>query len=118
MQATDYFIWGFVVHIFADWFLQNEWMATNKVSLRHPAAWVHSGIHLIAALFVFPVWVAVALAVSHILIDTRVPLQWWRKFYRQTNDFANPVMIPFAMWQDQAAHIICLAIAAYVSVKL
>ena len=112
MTTTDYFIWGFIVHLICDWFLQSEWMALNKVSLKHPAAWVHSGIHLIAALFVFPVWIAVVLAASHILIDTRVPLIWWRKFYRQTNDPANPVMIPFALWQDQAAHIICLAIAA------
>jgi hypothetical protein len=109
--ATNLFVWGFVAHMVADWFLQNEWMALKKTSLKHPAAWVHSGIHLIALLFVFPPLVAVVLAVSHILIDTRVPLQWWRKFYRQTTD--GPAFIPFAMWQDQAAHILCLAVAAW-----
>jgi len=115
MTATDFFIWGFVAHIAADWFLQNEWMALNKVSLRHPAAWVHSGIQFAGALFVFPFWVALGLAVSHLLIDTRVPLQWWRKFYGQTTEGA--IMIPFALWQDQAAHILMLAAAALIAVN-
>jgi hypothetical protein len=111
-MTTNLLLWGLVAHLFDDWFLQNDWMAKYKTSLRHPAAWVHSGIHLIALLFVFPPVVALALAVSHLLIDTRVPLAWWRRFYRQTSDPANPVFVPFAMWQDQAAHILCLAVAA------
>lgn len=112
MTATELFVWGLVAHMFADWFLQNNWMATYKTSLRHPASWVHSGIHLIALLFVFSPLVALLLAISHLLIDTRVPLQKWRELYGQTKDASNPVFIPFAMWQDQAAHILCLAVAA------
>jgi hypothetical protein len=115
MNATDYFVWGFVAHIFADWFLQNEWMALNKTSLKHLAAYVHSGIHLGAAALVFPWWVALGLALSHLLIDTRVPLQWWRRVYRQTQE--GPIMIPFGLWQDQAAHIVCLAIAVALAVR-
>lgn len=103
------FIAGLLAHLVCDFFLQNEYMALNKVSLRHPAAWVHSGIHLIGALLVFPWPVAVALAISHILIDTRVPLQLWRKFYRQTQEGA--IMIPFGLWQDQAAHLSLLCVA-------
>jgi hypothetical protein len=110
MKATDLFVWGFVLHIVADWFLQNEWMATYKTSLRHPAAWVHSGIHFAAMLFVFPVWAALLIGVTHLLIDTRAPLQMWRRFYRQTTD--GPVMLTFGMWQDQAAHIAVLGAVA------
>lgn len=113
---ANLFMLGFVAHLVCDWMLQNEWMALNKVSLRHPAAWVHSGIHFAALLFVFSPVVAFALAVSHLLIDTRVPLQMWRKFYRQTTEGA--AFIPFAMWQDQALHIIFLAVAAIYAAKL
>ncbi len=80
-EILNLFIAGFVAHIIADWFLQNEWMATYKTSLRHPASWVHSGIHFVALLFVFSPFAAMVLAFSHLLIDTRVPLQQWRKFY-------------------------------------
>jgi hypothetical protein len=114
MRATDLLIWGFIAHVVADWFLQNEWMSDNKTSLRHPAAYAHSGIHLAAMMFVFPVWAAVALAVSHLLIDTRVPLQMWRRFYRQTTQ--GPVMLPFGMWQDQMLHLLCIAAFAIVCV--
>lgn len=108
---SDLFIFGLMAHLVADWFLQNEYMALNKTSLAHPASWLHSGIHLVAYLFVFSPLVAVLLAVSHILIDTRVPLIWWRRFYKQTQE--GPVMVPFAMWQDQAVHLLCLGFTAW-----
>lgn len=105
-MIANLFIAGFVAHLVADWFLQNAWMSDNKTSLKHPAAWVHSGIHFVAFLFVFPVWAAFALFVTHILIDTRKPLQWWRLLVKQN---APPAVFPaFAMWQDQAAHILCI----------
>lgn len=110
------FILGWLAHLVSDWFLQSEWMATYKTSLRHPAAWVHSGIHLVAAACVFPFWAACLLGVLHLLIDTRVPLQMWRRFYRQTQE--GPVMLTFGMWQDQALHIICLGAVALLVVRL
>ena len=36
---------GLVAHLVADWLLQNDWMALNKMNLRHPAGWVHAAIH-------------------------------------------------------------------------
>lgn len=113
--STSLLIWGVAVHFFCDWILQNAWMADNKSSLLHPAAYVHSGIHLIGLLLLrlllpFPWWVALIIALTHLLIDTRVPLVWWRKFYRQTTE--GPVAIDVAIWSDQAAHITVLAVAA------
>jgi hypothetical protein len=108
------FIHALMAHLVGDFFLQNEWMATNKVSLKHPAAWVHSGIHFLVLLLVFPWSVALAVAVTHLLIDTRIPLSQWRKFYRQTNDPANPAFISFAMWQDQVLHILVLYVAVWI----
>ncbi len=111
MSATDLLAWGLIAHLIADWLLQNEWMALGKVSLRHPAAYVHSGIHLVALGCVFTWPFAVALATTHILIDTRVPLAWWRRTFRQTVE--GPMAVHVAIWEDQVAHIALVALAAY-----
>jgi len=112
MFATLYIL-GITAHLFADFFLQNEWQATRKNDLSGPAGWVHAALHLLCLWPVFGFQVAFLLAVIHLLIDTRIPLQLWRKTIKQTNDPANPAFMPFAMLQDQAAHLICIAIAAY-----
>ena len=123
-------LWGVVVHLVADWLLQNHWMATYKTSLKHPAAWVHSAIHFAGALLVFHPLAALFIFVTHILIDTRIPLRWWRGFYQQTGGevtrtsddgsrwvevvggVENRAGLHVAMWGDQVAHIAVIAIAA------
>jgi hypothetical protein len=115
MTSTELLVWGIVAHILADWFLQNEWMAVNKTNWQHVAAWVHSGIHLICLSFVFSPTVAFWLAASHFLIDLRKPLLWWRKTFRQTTAPTNPATIHLAFWQDQSAHVLCLALASVIS---
>ena len=79
----DLFVKGLLVHLLADWMLQSDWMSNNKVSLRHPAAWVHSGIHTLGFLLVFPTLGAIFLGLSHLLIDTRLPLSYLRKIMGQ-----------------------------------
>jgi hypothetical protein len=110
--ATKLFVWSFVWHLFADWILQNSWMSDHKSSLKHLAAYVHSGIHLIGLLFIFPWWMALIIAATHLLIDTRVPLKWWRKVYRQTTE--GDVALHVALWSDQVTHITVLALAALI----
>jgi Protein of unknown function (DUF3307) len=110
--ALKLFFCGLVWHWFADWILQNQWQADNKSSLLHPASWIHSGIHFLGLLLIFPWWMTVFIAISHLLIDTRVPLVWWRKFYRQTT--TGDVALHVAIWSDQIAHIVCLAVAALI----
>lgn len=110
LHATSLLIWGIVLHLFIDWILQNHWMAQNKSSLLHPAAYVHSGLHFLGLLLIFSPVAALAIALIHLLIDTRVPLVWWRKFYRQTTE--GPVALHVAMWGDQVCHVVTLAIAA------
>jgi hypothetical protein len=110
LHATSLLAWGIVLHLFIDWILQNHWMATNKSSLIHPASWVHSGLHFLGLLLIFSPVVALSIALIHLLIDTRVPLQFWRKFYRQTT--TGDVALHVAMWGDQVAHITVLAVAA------
>ena len=111
-MAAELIIYGIVVHLFVDWLLQNEWMAVNKVSLKHLAAWAHSGLHFIGALLVFPLPFALIIGVTHLLIDTRKPLIWWRRVYRQTADAANPASLHVAIWTDQVAHITVIALVA------
>jgi hypothetical protein len=110
--AIKLFICGLVAHLVLDWLAQNDWMAQNKSSLLHPAAYAHSGLHLLGLLFIFPAWMAVLIAISHLLIDTRVPLSWWRRFYRQTTE--GDVALHVALWSDQVLHITVLAIAALI----
>jgi hypothetical protein len=112
MRATDLMIWGLVLHLVADWLLQNDWMAANKSNLRHAAAYVHSGIHLAAAMIVFPAWAALLIAVTHLLIDTRKPLEIWRRLYGQTVRGEAALLIPLGFWQDQVAHIAVIALMA------
>jgi hypothetical protein len=108
VRATDLLIWGIVVHLVIDWLGQNEWMAVNKAKRRkrfewradgtwitrwwdrHPAAYVHAGLHAAAQLLVFPWPAALAIGVTHLLIDTRVPVAWWSKFIRQTQPAEKP----------------------------
>lgn len=112
MSATDLLIWGVVVHLVIDWLAQNEWMAVNKAKRRvpvwgdrgigvagprwwdrHPAAYVHAGLHAAAQLLVFPWPAALAIGVTHLLIDTREPVEWWSKLIRQT----QPAEVPHAL---------------------
>ena len=113
-MATDLVIWGIVAHLIADWPLQSRWMAENKTSLLHPAGWVHGGIHFLAMLLVFrrPV-VAAILALLHVLIDTRILLNWWLKVYLKT-DQETPIFQHVAIWFDQVVHVGCIAAAALI----
>lgn len=120
------FIQGLIAHLFADWFLQNDWQANHKTSLKHPAAYVHSGLHFIALLLVFPWAWALAIAISHLLIDTRKPLVWWRTLigqkqvrrmqdpnYVDHDDFYwNSAALAVAFWQDQVVHVVIIFLAA------
>lgn len=109
-MATQLLVWGIVMHLVIDWLLQNDWQARNKPNLLHPAAYVHSGIHLVGLLFIFPWHAALVIAITHLLIDTRKPLAWWRRFFRQTQE--GDVALHVAVWGDQVAHIAIIAIAA------
>lgn len=126
LSASDLLIWGIVLHLVADWPLQNDWMAEHKANLRHPAGYVHAGIHGLLLALVFG-WVAIPLAIVHLLIDTRKPVVWWSRLVRQTqpeNRFQIPSgrfekAIPIydigtevRFWTDQVFHIVCIAVAA------
>lgn len=97
-----------VMHLIGDWILQNDWMATNKPNLRHPAAWIHAAIHAVLLTIVFGWQGGLILGLAHILIDTRIPFRWWRKVYRMTAEGESASHV--AVWTDQVLHVLCLAI--------
>jgi hypothetical protein len=130
LTATGLMVWGLVAHLIADWPLQNDWMADYKARLTHPAGYVHAGIHGALLALVFG-WVAVPLAVTHLLIDTRKPVVWWSRLIGQKQPGINyrlktasgedvkPATMPLydvglevRFWTDQVFHIVCIAAAA------
>jgi hypothetical protein len=108
--ATILLVWGVVVHLVVDWLLQNDWMALNKVDLRHPAAWVHSGIHTLGSLLVFAWPAALLIGVTHLLIDTRKPLFWWMRVIKQVPTATRLPIVE--IWLDQVMHITVIAAVA------
>lgn len=129
LSASEMMIWGLVAHLIADWLLQNDWMSTNKVKVLHPAGYVHALIHGFLLSFIFG-WAFIPLAIAHLLIDFRKPVQWWSKLIRQTqpknqiyfrrmHNWQDTQEIPLydiglevRIWTDQVFHILCVAVAA------
>lgn len=103
LSASELLTWGILLHLIADWPLQNDWMANNKMKRRarridtdrdvrvrwprwwdrHTAAYIHAGIHGLLLMLIFG-WVATPLAIVHLIIDTRWPVIRWSQFIKQT----------------------------------
>jgi len=125
LSASDLLIWGIVLHLVADWPLQNHWMAVNKQNLKHPAGYFHALIHCFFLAIVFGK-AAIPLAIVHLLIDTRKPVIWWGNLWQQSPPLGKGVRVPgelwpvplydmgieVRIWTDQVFHIMCIAIAA------
>lgn len=111
-DSATILVWGVMVHLIADWLLQTDWMALNKVNLRHPAAWVHSGIHTLLYLLVFSWYLALLIGITHLLIDTRVPVRWWIQNVKKMPDGSNSTAVEMVI--DQVFHITVLAAVALV----
>jgi hypothetical protein len=99
---------GFVAHLIADWLLQNDWMATYKVNLRHPAAWTHAAIHAVFLSLVLGWQAGLVLAVIHMLVDTRMPASWWQNVIVQTKKGQIALILKVAV--DQVFHIVPIAV--------
>lgn len=106
--ATTLLVWGILAHLIADWILQTEWMVQHKPSLRHPAAWVHGGIHVLALCFVLPWSLALLIGLTHMLIDTRMPVLWWKWLVGKTAVGPQTLIVEIAV--DQVLHVLVLAV--------
>jgi hypothetical protein len=102
---------GLVAHLVADWLFQNDWMALNKLNLRHPAGWVHAGIHSLLLGLALGWMGGVVLGVLHLVLDTGRPLAWWIRVFKKCDK--APQVFLIRLWTDQAIHIV--AIAAWVA---
>ncbi len=99
---------GLLAHLLADWILQNDWMARNKVSLRHPAAWTHAGIQALCLGVALGWQAGLALGMVHLLVDTRVPVSWWIRHFKKCAQASEATTIAIAL--DQTLHIVCIAV--------
>jgi hypothetical protein len=106
-HTTLLFVWAVVAHLIADWLLQTDWMVQHKTSLRHPAAWVHGSIHVLALCFVVSWSLALLLGLTHILIDTRQPVLWWKRLVGKTAVGPQTLLVEIAV--DQVIHALVLA---------
>lgn len=126
LSASDLLVWGIVLHLIADWPLQGDWMAKNKMKRRmrkprrgngitspprkyvpaplwwdrHPAAYVHSFIQgaCLAAIFGLA---AIPLAIAHFIIDCRWVVEKWSKLVKQT----QPHGVMNNEWTNDGQHI-------------
>ena len=98
---------GLVAHLIADWILQNDWMARHKTRISHPAAWTHAGAHAVCLGIALGWQAGLVLGLVHLLIDTRVPVAWWMRVFKQCGQASDAGAI--ALWLDQTLHIICIA---------
>ena len=103
---------GLIANLVADWLLQNDWMAKNKISLKHPAAWTHAAIHAVLLSIALGWQAGLVLAIIHMLVDTRKPATWWAKVFRQTSE--GPISLIVRVGVDQVLHV--AAIAAWVEI--
>lgn len=114
-----------VAHVVADWLLQTDWMAVNKVNLRHPAGYVHAAVYTLFMLPLFPWTLALLIGVTHLFIDTRGPVHWWIRTVKRmplgasgTQQPGAPKSSAYAKFGflesavDQAFHVVVLAAAA------
>lgn len=111
-SATELLVWGALLHLAVDWLGQNVWIADHKASLRHPAGWLHAGMHALAFAIIFPLGAAIALGALHLAIDSRRPLAWLRRFVSQPEE--GPIAISVHIWRDQTLHLMSIGVVALV----
>ncbi len=108
---TELLVWAIVAHLAADWLFQTEWMARYKVSLKHPASWAHAGVYALFMALVFPPFVALLIGAAHLLVDTRVPVEWWLRTIKGLQRDA-PGYRTVLVGVDQTIHVFTIAVAA------
>ena len=109
---TELLVWALIAHVVADWLLQTDWMAVNKVNLRHPAGYVHAGVYTLFMLPLFPWALALLIGVTHLFIDTRGPVHWWMRHIKRVSPGAYAMTGFVESAVDQAFHVVVLAAAS------
>ena len=107
---AELLIWGILLHLIVDWLFQDEWTAIHKTNLKSPAGWIHASLHTLAMFLVFPMGVALAIGIAHLIIDTRKPLQWWANIVKVPKQ--GEIGLHIAIWRDQVLHFAVIGAAA------
>jgi hypothetical protein len=65
--------------------------------------------HPIRADYIALGWLAgLVLGITHLLIDTRVPVAWWIRVFKKSAQATEAGSI--AIWLDQTLHLVCIAV--------
>lgn len=115
IDSIPFAFWGIILHWISDWLFQNEWMALNKHEVGY-AMLCHGIIHLVMLYTIFPWQIALIITLLHVVIDTRIPLSWWRKTFGQTTDGSMGLHV--AIWTDQVLHITIICMMSQFTVRL
>ncbi|MCL4861461.1 MAG: DUF3307 domain-containing protein [Caldilineaceae bacterium] len=113
------FNWLLVGHLIADWMLQNDWMARNKLQQwLAPAIFVHCTIYTLTLLIMVWSWqpdhfvtpqsllFGAGIFLSHWIIDAGNLAARWMQWLRQSR-------LPFVqIMVDQTMHVVIIALLA------
>ena len=110
------FSWLILGHLIGDWLLQNDWMANGKnKAIFTRAGLVHYAIYTLTIMVTLVIigaseknglvvaGLGLLTFVSHWVIDATGLVNWWMRFYRQTNISVVRLMV------DQILHLLILA---------
>lgn len=118
-----------ILHFVGDWMLQTEYIQLNK-ALNPRLRIVHVALYMIPFVGALPfwgspysqgLWLAALLfwtAVTHFIIDSYLPLYWWRKYIgkdpecesieRFAKAFSTPRGMTIYVTMDQGFHLLTL----------
>jgi len=102
----------FILHLFGDFVLQNDWMAINKGNYSkhgYLACFTHCLVYSIPFLIIAtPLQVSLVFA-THFIIDKYGLARRWTKFYKVGSrlDFNNWLHIYLIFMVDMTMHLFC-----------
>jgi hypothetical protein len=119
------FAWLLLGHFLGDWMLQNDWMARGKKkAFLTLAGAVHFTIYTTTIMGVlwlsgvrdrepmFFLAVGLIIFVSHWLVDATNVVEWWMRFYSQSDLASVRVMV------DQTLHLLVLVVLTVLFIKM
>ena len=108
---VEFLVVSYFVTLFVDWVFQWQWQALNKSKWERGSNYFKSAIAVVSHSFIYtllssgiialvtsPTWATIhlifwVLFLSHVIIDTRIPVRWIMKFKGLTDeqimDYAN-----------------------------
>lgn len=117
-MQTELFISLCVAHLLGDFVFANHEMAVNKHNPRTVYFYLHGFIHFILC-YLFSggnYTIAAIVALTHMIIDTRLIVNFWQDLLKQTKDGDIGIIVKMAL--DQTLHIATIYFIVRISIEL